>query len=273
MNEDEFRVNAESTRQALQVTADLRKSHIESIERHIPRVPLAGGHGWFRRYLRPEDADQISALTSPLDQIASDIPLPDVRTDVVDFALVVSLAVQADGVIAMLRMGEKGKRVPILPRHKILPDLFRSLGRSFREVFANVPAAQAVSIAEAQEVFFQGLSTFLAARISGMPWLRRHPTSPAPLGGGAPGVPGSSPVHQRWTAKTQASGLAMYYAGTHAARYPPNYLGAQTTPLTIFLPVGTLHLGADAGPGGAIVWDPSVITVPSHTPIFSTRAF
>ena len=148
--------------------------------------------------------------------------------------------------------------------------------QAYFEVIGMTAKLVQIPIQKAQEIFFNGLSTFLPARIAGVRWGKSLKNQSPPGGGiGEPpvGPGGGGSMGQWWTANTRSSGLSMFYAGTHAVRYPPNYLSGLTTPLPIYLPMGTLYLGADAGPGGRVIWDTNMVTVPSQTPIFNTKAF
>jgi hypothetical protein len=238
-----FRVDAESLAQATLLASKLRESHLAAIEERGP--------------------DLIANLIRPLAEFSSKVSLLDISADVQDFGLVIYLATYTNSSVAALPIGSLEKRVPILPSLEVLKGVFQALRQSEgTPVFAPAGAVH-ISIIEARETFFQGLFSYLAARIAGV-----RANLGADAGTGNPG--------QWWTATTQTSDLSMYRAGTHAVRHPPTYINGLTkppAPLSIFLPMGTLHLGADAGQGGDIVWDPSVVIVPSYTPTFNTKRF
>jgi len=95
-------------------------------------------------------------------------------------------------------------------------------------------------------------------------------------GGGSTISAGGSSSAQMWEVHTAGSGLALAYHGTHAARIPVALPGGFTTPLDVYLPMGTLYLGANAGLGGAFMFDYGVIlNVPSThaSPVHKTTAF
>ncbi|HWO32180.1 MAG TPA: hypothetical protein VNO32_25575 [Candidatus Acidoferrum sp.] len=238
-------------------------------------------------------------MSSVLDRLTEDgIPVRDIRDDVSDFEVVSTIARDTGRSVRAIYMGENALPVPLLPAHGALMNVMRlasfdvlpysrfdSLELLLRfpqnekqERGDNVGAGELgdISWETANKSFFDGLSEFLAARISGVPWLRRQQGS----GSGVGGIPltpsGGSSSGQWWTALTKGKNLSLYYAGTHAVRYPPNYLSGTTappTPFPIFLPMGTCYLGADAGPSGNVVWDTPVITVPSQTPSFAASKF
>jgi hypothetical protein len=278
MSATEFHIDKESYEEAERLTTDLRKSHtIIAGERGPEILRTLGGDPW-------ELSRVIDDLARPLDDFVSEIPFRDIGTDVREFGIVAALARGSDRPMTALLMGSQGKPVPVLPAHGVLGILLRvgdplrrtELARVFLEVVPPTMQVIRLRVAEAEDAFFHGLSSYLAARIAGVRWFRLRMTQQPPAGGGSgpPGGPGGGgATGQWWIAKTNASGLSMYYAGTHAVRNPPNYLAGLTTPLPIHLPMGTLYLGADAGPGGSVVWDPNVVTVPSHSPTFNTRAF
>jgi hypothetical protein len=132
-----------------------------------------------------------------------------------------------------------------------------------------------VPVEVAQTTFFTELSSYLAARIAGVRWFRSRGLEQL-SGGGASGPSDSAPV-QKWKAQTQNPGLSFYYTGTHAVRGKKgNYLTGLTTrsaPLDVFLPMGTLLLGADCLPGGEVDFDEGVVTVPSNTPVYNSKRF
>ena len=283
--DDDFVVDSESTEKARSITGELRKIVYDRLSRPFD---VFARESFF-----------LSRASSPLDQLTEDgIPVRDIRDDVSDFEIVLAVTRYTDRSVRAIYMGEKMLPVPLLPAHGALMNVMRAGSFDdapyrwfdFMESFLRFPrnekqergddlaAAKVgdISWEAANQSFFDGLSQFLAARISGVAWLRRQGGSGSG-GGGIPPTPGGgSSSGQWWTALTKAKDLSLYYAGTHAVRYPPNYLSGTTappTPFPIFLPMGTCYLGADAGPGGNVVWDSAVITVPSQTPSFATSKF
>jgi len=282
MPPSDFHIDAQSILQAEKLTADLQKSHISTVEKDSREIIDS-----FRSEPKPGTA--ITQLSKPLDAIASEIPLRDIGIDVREFGVVAALAHTYDRPIFALPMGPENAAVPVpvLLARRLLRALLR-----FGDLNLSLDMAQAyfqdnevtarfvrIPLKIAQEVFFHGLSTYLPARIAGVRWSRSQKNESPPGGGGgggggtSGGSGGGGSMGQWWTARTRRSGLSMYYAGTHAVREPPNYLSGLTTPLPIYLPMGTLYLGADAGLGGDIIWDESVVTVPSQTPTFVTKRF
>jgi hypothetical protein len=285
---EEFKVDANSLKRAQHLT-DALAAQIAGRE---PDEVV-------RAFLRaPESAEAVADLTAPLDQMPEKLLWRDVRADVQEFDLLLALARISNTNILALDMGSERTRVPVLPAHGVLIGLIKmSLIKDFQCEWVAELAQHLLQGAlqetrerkvqlswrEAHTAFFEGLSTFLAARIAGVPWLTRQMDLPSPSGPPGPrGAGGRIPPRQQWTVHTKASGLSLYYGGTHAVRVPANYLAGLTTPnlrgedpnLLVFLPMGTLYLAADAGPGGAIVWDDkSAVTVPSHRPDFYTKKF
>jgi hypothetical protein len=279
---DEFVVDFESTEKARSITDELRT-------RAYDRAP--------HRFDVFERDIFVRRESSPLDQLTEDaIPVRDIRDDVSDFEIVVTVAHYSRHPVRAIFMGENSLPVPLLPAPGVLNAIrpmffYDPLYRwfDFMESYLRFPQDEKqepedilagkvgdIDWETANKSFFDGLSQFLAARISGVAWLRRQRASSSG-GGGIPPTPGGgSSSGQWWTALTKGKNLSLYYAGTHAVRYPPNYLSGTTappTPFPIFLPMGTCYLGADAGPGGNVVWDSAVITVPSQTPSFATSKF
>jgi hypothetical protein len=281
---DDFVIDSESTKRARSITGELREI-LYSRTSHP-----------FDVFVRKSDSI-LRRISSPLDQLAEDgIPVRDIRDDVSDFEIVSTEARYAGRSVRAIYMGDNALPVPLLPPHGALMNVVRlaysdvrpSSRVEFLELLLRFPENEKqergdrvaagtmgdISWETANQSFFDGLSDFLAARISGVPWLRRQQGSGR---GGFPTTPsGGSSSGQWWTALTKGKNLSLYYAGTHAVRYPPNYLSGTTappTPFPIFLPMGTCYLGADAGPGGNVVWDTAVITVPSQTPSFATSKF
>jgi hypothetical protein len=77
-----------------------------------------------------------------------------------------------------------------------------------------------------------------------------------------------------WTIHTSAGGLSLSYHGSHAVRLPIALPGGVTTPVTVFLPMGTLYIGANAGTAGSVLWDhTTMLTVPSPLPSYHTKVF
>lgn len=283
--DDDFVVDFKSTERARSITGELR-----AIVYDRPSYP-------FDVFARESDLI-LRRMSSPLDQLTEDgIPVRDIRDDVSDFEVVLAAARYTRRPVRAIFMGENSLPVPLLPA----PGLLNALRPAFfsdppyrwfdfmesylrfpqneKQERGDISAAGKVGDIDwetANKSFFDGLSQFLAARISGVEWLRRKGGSGSG-GGGIPPTPGGgSSSGQWWTALTKGKDLSLYYAGTHAVRYPPNYLSGTTAPpipFPIFLPTGTCYLGADAGPGGNVVWDTAVITVPSHTPSFATSKF
>lgn len=240
-----FSIDAQSLAQAERLASELQDTQLSILEQESTE-------GLFDRVLSgPSTRDPINNFTSPLTELASEIPILDISTDVQDFGLLAALSTYTNNYVLALPISEE-KRLPILPSLE-----------QFRSALAFAPiGAIHIPIKEARETFFQGLSSYLAARIAGVR---------AGLGSKGPDSAG-----QWWTATTKTPGLSIYYAGTHAVREPPIYVNGLTTttaPLSIFLPMGTLYLGADAGPNGDVIWHSSIIYVPSHTPNFATKKF
>jgi len=274
MNGGDFHVDEKTNRLASELTADLQFRTVRLGDLVVE--DFIYGESYTRSPGVPFDE-----VAGPLDRVSEEkgIPLQDVRADLEDFTLLAPVA-QRYGIPALI-LGEA--RVPVLPGHGILRSILEAVRRTrgrtdspwlwieaarsyLQDAFAGENAPQEVqtlNLEEAQTAFFRGLSSYIAVRIAGVPWLQ----------GQMPSKSGGQSNGQWWKAETQRSGLSLYYAGTHAVRHPPNYLGGVTTPLPVFLPLGTLHLGADAGRRGRVLWDSSVVTVPSHTPIFRTKKF
>ena len=255
------------------------------------------------KYLLESSADQGWEESAPrVIKFASDIlhlitekipqvPLKDVAIDTQDFGVLASLLRQSNLKFPARRMGGNGTPVPILPPIGFLPFLF-SPNRPFAEfLFERLMTAPdrnnltTLDVEEAQETFLTGLSYFLALRIAGVRSAREQgggqsinrggPVRFHSGGGPPPPLSGTSGSAQLWTVHTNGSGLSLYYGGTHAIRTTGIYVNAATTPLDVFLPMGTLYLAADAGPGGTLVWDDKkgYLRIPSYTPVYKTKEF
>lgn len=277
-SDPDFYVNARTREQAASLTAALRERHETQVLEQRDEIIRS-----LRTQRRPERSFY---FTEPLDGIDKEIPLQDLLIDVEEFGILSAFARVIDNRITTLQIGEH-LPVPVLPARGLLRTVLRYIEKDgyrrffddFSDTVSELTRGETVVKRlfweEAKECFFSGLFDSLTTRIAGVRWLWHLM---ATGGGGASGLSGGSITGQWWTAHTRASGLSLYYGLTHAVRNPPNYLNGITTgvhaaPLPVFLPVGTLYMAADAGPGGTYVWDNSVVTVPSHTPSFSTSSF
>jgi hypothetical protein len=273
---DEFHIDTASKHLAENLSNSLRDVNTEA----MPKI----GHAFLSSSsTREERARATAVLTDPLRHISREIGLSGVEADVWEFGLLGALASATDRPIRAVEVGSRP--IPVLPAPAVLSPVLgvaervidRISGRQVRveivtavldEIMLSGPGLH-VTVAEAQHVFFEGLYPYLAACIAGFSWLRsfvnRGLTPPATEAQGT--------ITQSWTVHTRQHGLSMYYAGTHAIRNPPNYGGGVTTPLSIHLPMGTLYLGANRADTGGTIWEPTVVTVPSHTPVFHATRF
>jgi hypothetical protein len=291
----EFPFDDKSAHEAADLTNALRERHFKEIQAR-PSDILSP---------RPDFESVEHArgqLTGPLREISSDIPMVDVLADVQDFGVLVAYGRMTDGVMTVLRIGKDRTVVPLLPQHGLLeqyqgigwpfiPPEFNWFRRKFFQSSFDEKALDEVPLQTAQESFFSGLKSFLAARISGVRWWRSRGAGSGSSGGGAgagggggrrgggsgggAGSRGTSSA-QIWEVHTLASGLTLAYHGTHAARLPVTLPGGFTTPVNVYLPMGTLYLGANAGAGGRTIFDYGVVlNVPSTHPhpVHSTKAF
>lgn len=207
----------------------------------------------------PENRERLAATTlarfsQPLAELSSQIPLHDVSEDIQDFGALISFATYTNRPVPALPIGSNGTRLPII---------FSTKESSQNRPFTHT-GVEEISIDEARSTFFQGLSSFIAARIAGVRAGRGS--------GGGPGM-----AKQRWEVSTQNPGLSIFLAGTHAVREPAVYVHGLTVKdslLPVFLPMGTLYLGGDSKPNGEIEWDDGkMVTVPSDTPIYYAKKF
>jgi hypothetical protein len=259
--------------QAAALAESLQTTHVALLDSWTLASELKYG-------LLPDQMQDIRAhITRALDDVARDIPMEDILGDVQDFAILSALNQnkQNDKMRGM-RIGESGRVVPLLP-----PVGTMEGSPSFLAYFLENNGLLESSIAFVplellREGFFSGIVSFLAARISGVrKWRAGHLSTGA--GGSGLGISGAGigSSAQLWEINTIGSGLSLAYHGTHVVRASPIALpGGVTTPVDVYLPMGTLYLGANAGPGGAFVFDHGVVlSVPdlSSKPKHSTLAF
>jgi hypothetical protein len=159
-----------------------------------------------------------------------------------------------------------------------MPPDFGWFREKFFQSLFDQKVIEQVSIKTAQDGFFSGLKSFLTARIGGVRWWRSRQSGGGGRsgGGGTSGGTGRGGSAQIWEIHTNASGLSLAYHGTHAARVPTALPGGVTTPVNVYLPMGTLYLGANAGARGTFIFDYGVVLeVPSTDahPIHKTKAF
>jgi hypothetical protein len=253
-------------------------------------------------FFEGHDLDLAKQFSEPLNALAEEVPVQDVKTDVEDFGLLSALAESGGSTLPALQVGKRA--VPLLPESSMAFDLLQELLHSFgnfqqllRPILlqsllrTTTPAGVEtvpLSRKESQAAFFSGFEPFLAHRILGCisgqsqtsvqgaespstqataPSAFERKFEPAqkvqPRGGGG---------GQVWTVHTARKGLALYCFGTHVARRNFIYLSAKTTPLDVFLNMGTWHLATQLTPGNW-VWDEAVIEVPSQDPTFETQTF
>jgi hypothetical protein len=274
----EFPSDVQSAREAAVLTNALREQQLKELDAQPAEMFFAGLDFESVRRVR-------SRLTGPLEEVSQEIPMVDIRSDVQDFGVLVAYSQATGGNMLVLHIGEK-TTVPVLPQVGLLEqyqilgspftppyfDWFRQ--ESFKSSFDGKALSQ-VSLHTAQEGFFLGLKSFLAARIGGVRWWRSQKSGGG--GGGTSGGVGGGGSAQLWEVHTDGSGLSLAYHGTHAARVPPTALpGGVTTPVDVYLPMGTLYIGANAGPHGAFIFDDQVVLkVPSQHPhpIHTTKVF
>ncbi len=220
------------------------------------------------------------------------ISVQDILEDIEDFAVLAALTERTGAPHLAVRFGDR--YVALLPARGVMNTLARMdwpfwptpfFDRFTQDWFRGglyqslELRLQERSWEQSKGDFLSGLSLFLIARVAGTQWLNRGGVS---VQSARSSTPSLSSAGQWWTVETQASGLSAYCAGTHAARVPADYLagvtsvsGASSQPhLPVFLPLGTMYLAGDAGPGGTLVWDDKTfVTVPSATPLFATKRF
>lgn len=269
MPNPEFPFDEESAAEASSIVAALRESHFKEIEERPQTILSPGGDLKLVQESR-------GRLTKPLREISREIPMKDVLDDLQDFGVLAAYGRMTDGVMTALRIRGGEAIVPLLPQHGLL-EQYQRMGWPFmppdfgwfREKFFHSGfdgnALQDVPLQKAQESFFSGLRSFLTARIGGVRWLRsnRFNSGGTGGGGGRKGGGGGVSSAQMWEVRTTASGLSLAYHGTHAARVPMALPGGVTTPVNVYLPVGTLWLGADVGVAGTFIFDyAKMLTVP-----------
>jgi hypothetical protein len=275
MPNPEFIFDKESMERAANLVAALQEIHSKEVEGSPERILSLDGN--FKVI-----QDSRARLTSPLQEISRIIPMADVLEDLQDFGLLAAISQMTDKAMTVLNIRDGEETVPVLPERGLLEDWQRADwpfmpyyirhrrdGHFLRGFAEN--ALKIVSLKEAQQGFFTGLRTFLTARIGGVKWLgSKRFNSGGSGGGGGGGGTGSSGASsaQLWEVHTPSrSGLSVAYHGTHAARTPIALPGGFTTPVNVYLPVGTLYLGADVGVGGTFIFDyAKMLTVPYPGP-------
>jgi len=290
MNGNVFHIDANSFKDARRLCAELQSAH---------RRVLADRKTIKNSYLSSwEDEGADDRFTQPLSEIRVDIPLDDVAADVRDFGNLSSLAEEFRLKLPVAVIDPKLPPLPLLPRRgwrqvsAIDPSLSQEIVEAMFEEILEISSMgldrSMLPRKVVQDTFFSGLNTFLEARIAGVRWVK-HAGEEIPgtrllsaaVGGGGDTGGGGGRVSgfQKWTVHSIGSGFSLYYSGTHACRNGAIYLNAPTTPVDVYLPMGTLYLAANAGFSGGYVWDKSVITVPSPTPApgqpptYYTKAF
>lgn len=220
------------------------------------------------------------------------IVFQDILEDIQDFAVLSSISDEFGEFHPSVRFGEN--HVPLLPARGMMKVIARTVWRYYpypirREIVRDWFAAgfsrgsglkiEERSANESTGDFLKGLNLFMTARVAGTEWLTRIGVA-AYSSRNTPAI--HSPSGQWWTVQSQAAGLSIHCAGTHAVRVPAHYLAGVTTvsvassqpQLPVFLPMGTIYLAGDAGPGGTLVWDDkTIVTVPSVNTLFATKSF
>ena len=284
-----FRVDKLSLNRANELVTRLKHQQKRVIEIELPRAFRTFGYGSALK-------DVASQFSDVLRRKRREIPLDDVEADVEDFGMLMAIAHETNARLPAIRLGLL-KTVPVFPPAGQLTSLpasrlFSASSESVLKEISGFGTNTALILrpaASLRELFFNRLRRFLAVRIAGVQWATSHigdgafsfQSQPASLaagaGGGSGGTGGTSstgyPSAQKWTVHTSGTGHSIYYGAYHGIRSRPIYLNAPTTPVEVFLPMGTIILAADAGPGGNYVWDRSVIEVPSLTPVYHTKAF
>jgi hypothetical protein len=281
-----------STHEATELMNELRENHFKEVEAR-PAEMLSPGPNF-------ESVQRIrNRLIRPLMKISREIPVEDICDDLEDFGVLAAYGQATDGVMTVLRIEENKTVVPVLPQVGLLeqyqmvgwpsfPPDFGWFRRKFFQVSFDESRLGQVPIKKAQDGFFAGLKSFLAARIGGVRWWRSRQSDGGGgttgggggrgyggSGGGSGGAGGGRSA-QMWEINTDGHGLSLAYHGTHAARVANALPGGVTSPVDVYLPMGTLYLGANAGPSGTFIFDYGVVlNVPStHArPVHTTKAF
>lgn len=290
MSAPEFHVDTLSSDRASEVVSALEHQQDYVIENELPRAFRAFGHSSALR-------DVANRFPSPLRRRLPDISIGDVAADLEDFGMLTAIAGRTGSRLPAIHIG--AQTIPVLPPKDLLTtlpakQLFSEQSESILwGIVSATIKSDALVLQPAtvlRRIFFDRLKRFLAVRIAGAEWaqdnigdaalsFRGEPvTVAAGAGGGGGGVSsgGSTPRKpslQEWTVHTSREGFSIYYGGTHAIRSRPVYLNGPTTPVQVFLPMGTIVLASDAGPGGDYIWDRSEVEVPSENPFYYTNAF
>ena len=290
MSGPKFHVDSLSSDRASEVVSALEHQQDFVIEHELPRAFRTFG---YRSALK----DAMSEFSSPLRRRMPDIPVRDVADDLEDFGTLAGIADVTGSLLPAIRIGSK--TIPVLPPKDHLATLpasrlFSDQGESILQEIATATLKRDALVMQPattlRQIFFDQLKRFLAFRIAGAQWAQDNITDsalsfrgePATAaagagGGGGWGSSGGStprkPSSQEWTVHTSGTGFSIYYGGTHAIRSRPTYLNGPTTPVQVFLPMGTIILASDGGPGGDYIWDGSEVDVPSENPVYYTRAF
>ena len=291
----EFPFDETSTRQASELTNALRERHSKEVAERPAQLLEVGPQLEAVRKTR-------GRLTEPLDKISGDVPMEDILADVQDFGVLAAYSRMTDGLLSALRTGKDQSIIPLLPQVGLL-EQYQRVGWPFvpptfdwfrSKFFGSFGESAIIEVPwqKAQESFFTGLKSFLAARIGGFRWSRTTRSNQQRRlggiggtifggggtsgGGGGTGSSHGTSSAQMWEVHTAGSGLSLAYHGTHAARIPVALPGGFTTPVNVYLPMGTLYLGANAGSGGTFRFDYTVqLTVPSTHPhpVHTTKVF
>jgi hypothetical protein len=259
-----FHVDEQSASEAAALTAQLRETHAEVVE--------TADEAMLREFAEREFRGKFTPFAYAIPDRLT-VALSDLIEDLNDFGLFATLFRRAGIDMPVTLMGPDKIPLPLVLSPDGLNFPFLSYQRTepfFSKVSSLLEAEQNVSYRPwkaVQEAFFDGFQPFLATRLAGLRWFgsARPPGVPMAAGGGS---------GQRWTIDTKSHGLSFYYRGTHMGRVPATHLGGTTTPLVVVIPLGTVWLGADVGPGGKIHWDKrGSIVVPSTKPTYTNMKF
>jgi hypothetical protein len=286
----EFEVDPESLSAARDITSALR--YVAEAGDHEPSERYQSWAGDQTMVLDPPEtekkAGKVHAMFTELAQkVARDVDLKDIAKDVSAHEELQRIATVGQISLPVLQIGDCGGtiQIPCLfspeatrevlgENESYLDDLEERTVRLAVKWFGR-ENIRVESREKVNGLFFDGLESFLATRISGSRWSNSERRG---SGGIWQGLfkKDAGDEGQWWNIVNRHPGLVLYWANQYGVRVPAINIGGRTKPpepFKVFLRHGNGHIGADANPNNEIAWDESLVCVPSKTPTFATNHF
>lgn len=280
----------ENDHEALSIARDITSALRSVSEEDLfepPRYQVWGDTAVVERPETSKKAGKARALFNELaTKLVSDIDVVDISEDVAMHEELQRIATISQIRLPIMNLGGRG--IPCLFAEQITRQI---LGKD--ENYLDDVDAKLVKAAEhylgpdsihvearekVNELFFDGLEPYLAARISGKRWLDSQGNTKGSGGGGMlKFLKKRTPQEgQWWDVINNTAGLVLYWANEYGVRVPAVNIGGKTNPpkpFKVFLRTGSGFIGGDAKPNREIEWEESVVRVPSMNPVFATNRF